>query len=54
MGARYFVDDRIWPLKEQGYSLRFVTRVESGSPATGSKTIHDQELDDLMRETFAD
>ncbi|MFM8775561.1 MAG: multifunctional oxoglutarate decarboxylase/oxoglutarate dehydrogenase thiamine pyrophosphate-binding subunit/dihydrolipoyllysine-residue succinyltransferase subunit, partial [Actinomycetota bacterium] len=54
MGPRYFVDDRIWPLKEQGYSLRFVTRVESGSPATGSKTIHDQELDDLMRETFAD
>ena len=53
MGPRYFVDDRIWMLKEQGYSLRHVARVESGSPATGSKTIHDQELDDLMAQTFA-
>jgi hypothetical protein len=26
--------------------------VESGSPATGSKTISDQELADLMDETF--
>lgn len=53
MGPRYFVDDRIWAFKENGYTLRHVARVESGSPATGSKTIHDQELDDLMSETFA-
>ena len=53
MGPRYFVDDRIWQFKENGYSLRHVSRVESGSPATGSKTIHDQELDDLMAQTFA-
>ncbi|MFM7258811.1 MAG: multifunctional oxoglutarate decarboxylase/oxoglutarate dehydrogenase thiamine pyrophosphate-binding subunit/dihydrolipoyllysine-residue succinyltransferase subunit, partial [Acidimicrobiaceae bacterium] len=53
MGARYFVDDRIWSLKQEGYSLHHVARVESGSPATGSKTIHDQELDDLMAQTFA-
>ncbi len=33
--------------------LRHVARVESGSPATGSKAIHDQELADLMDETFA-
>lgn len=53
MGPRYFVDDRIWMLKQEGYSLHHVARVESGSPATGSKTIHDQELDDLMAQTFA-
>jgi 2-oxoglutarate dehydrogenase E1 component len=53
MGPRYFVDDRIWSLKQQGYTLHHVARVESGSPATGSKTIHDQELDDLMAQTFA-
>ncbi len=53
MGPRYFVDDRIWPLKQEGYSLSHVARVESGSPATGSKTIHDQELADLMEQTFA-
>ena len=29
-------------------------RVESGSPATGSSKIHEQELADLMDETFAD
>jgi 2-oxoglutarate dehydrogenase E1 component len=32
--------------------LRRVARVESGSPATGSKIVHDQELADLMDETF--
>ena len=53
MGPRYFVDDRIWSLKQEGYKLHHVARVESGSPATGSKTIHDQELDDLMAQTFA-
>ena len=30
-----------------------VARVESGSPATGSKTIHDQELADLLDRTFS-
>ena len=53
MGPRYFVDDRIWSLKQEGYKLHHVARVESGSPATGSKTIHDQELDDLMAQIFA-
>jgi len=53
MGPRYFVDDRIWALKQEGYSLIHVARVESGSPATGSKTIHDQELADLMEQTFS-
>ena len=43
---------RTWRIKERGYDLRHVARVESGSPATGTKAIHDQELADLMDETF--
>jgi 2-oxoglutarate dehydrogenase E1 component len=54
MGPWHFVEARVWRVKERGYDLRHVARVESGSPATGSKTIHDQELADLMDETFAD
>jgi 2-oxoglutarate decarboxylase len=53
MGAWRFVEHRTWKVKEQGYDLRHVARVSSGSPATGSKTVHDQELADLMDETFA-
>jgi multifunctional 2-oxoglutarate metabolism enzyme len=53
MGAWNFVEARTWRIKERGYDLRHVSRVESGSPATGSKTIHDQELADLMDSTFA-
>ena len=54
MGAWKFVESRVWRVKERGYDLRHVARVESGSPATGSKTIHDQELADLIEETFRD
>jgi 2-oxoglutarate dehydrogenase E1 component len=53
MGAWRFVDHLVWPLKNQGYDWRHVARVESGSPATGSKAIHDQEVADLMEQTFA-
>jgi multifunctional 2-oxoglutarate metabolism enzyme len=52
MGAWSFVEQRTWRVKERGYDLRHVARVESGSPATGSKTIHDQELADLMDDVF--
>ena len=52
MGPWHFVEHRIWRVKERGYDLRHVARVESGSPATGSKAISDQELADLMDETF--
>ena len=31
-------------IQDQGYDLRHIARVESGSPATGSKAIHDQDL----------
>ena len=54
MGPWSFVEARVWRVKERGYDLRHVSRVESGSPATGSKTIHDQELSDLMDETFGE
>jgi 2-oxoglutarate dehydrogenase E1 component len=52
MGPWNFVEARTWRIKERGYDLRHVSRVESGSPATGTKAIHDQELSDLMEETF--
>ncbi|MEO5975293.1 MAG: multifunctional oxoglutarate decarboxylase/oxoglutarate dehydrogenase thiamine pyrophosphate-binding subunit/dihydrolipoyllysine-residue succinyltransferase subunit [Ilumatobacteraceae bacterium] len=53
MGAWRFVDHLVWQLKNRGYDWRHVGRVESGSPATGSKAIHDQELADLMEQTFS-
>ena len=53
MGPWSFVEQRIWRLKAEGYDLRHVARVESGSPATGSKAIHDQELAELLQMTFA-
>jgi 2-oxoglutarate dehydrogenase E1 component len=52
MGAWHFVENIIWRLKDRGYDLRHVSRVESGSPATGSKAVHDQELTELMDSTF--
>ncbi len=52
MGPWHFIEHRVWRVKEQGYDIRHVARVESGSPATGSATIHDQELADLMEGTF--
>jgi 2-oxoglutarate decarboxylase len=53
MGPWKFVESRVWRVKERGYDFRHVARVESGSPATGSKGIHDQELADLLEETFS-
>jgi 2-oxoglutarate dehydrogenase E1 component len=52
MGSWHFIEHHTWRVKERGYELRHVARVESGSPATGSKTIHDQEFVDLMDATF--
>jgi 2-oxoglutarate dehydrogenase complex dehydrogenase (E1) component-like enzyme len=54
MGPWRFIENRTWRVKEQGYDLRSVCRIESGSPATGSKIIHDQEFGELMDETFQD
>jgi len=52
MGPWRFIENRTWRVKDQGYDMRHVARVESGSPATGSKAIHDQELVELLDETF--
>jgi multifunctional 2-oxoglutarate metabolism enzyme len=52
MGPWNFIEHHTWRVKELGYDLRHVARVESGSPATGSKTVHDQELADLMDGVF--
>lgn len=54
MGAWNFIEHHTWRIKDEGYDLRHVARVESGSPATGSKTIHDQELAELLQYVFAD
>ena len=54
MGAWYFVEHRTWRIKELGYDFHMASRPESGSPATGSKTIHDQEHAELMERVFAD
>ncbi len=53
MGGWAYVEHRMFRIKYQGYELRHVTRVESGSPATGSGTIHEQELADLMEDAFS-
>ncbi len=52
MGPWNFIERNTWRIKERGYDLQHVARVESGSPATGSKTVHDQELADLMDRVF--
>jgi 2-oxoglutarate dehydrogenase E1 component len=54
MGAWRFMFHQSHAMEEQGYTLSVVARVESGSPATGSATIHEQELSDLMHEVFVD
>ncbi|MGH8901998.1 MAG: multifunctional oxoglutarate decarboxylase/oxoglutarate dehydrogenase thiamine pyrophosphate-binding subunit/dihydrolipoyllysine-residue succinyltransferase subunit [Egibacteraceae bacterium] len=41
-------------LHESGRAFRHVTRFESGSPATGSKVIHEQELAQLLDEALGD
>jgi 2-oxoglutarate dehydrogenase E1 component len=51
MGPWHFVEARFHRVREAG-ALRLVSRIGSGSPATGTKAIHDQELADLMEDTF--
>ena len=52
MGPWRFVEARFGKVTDGGSIPRLVSRIGSGSPATGSKAIHDQELADLMDETF--
>jgi 2-oxoglutarate dehydrogenase E1 component len=53
MGPWRFVFQKSYEIISRGYTIRHVARVESGSTATGSSKIHEQELADLMNETFA-
>jgi 2-oxoglutarate dehydrogenase E1 component len=52
MGPRSFVSERLWPLVPSSMEYRQVARVGSGSPATGSHTIHVQEQNDLLDRTL--
>jgi 2-oxoglutarate dehydrogenase E1 component len=53
MGAWAFVHSRLAPLLRDDYTLRHVSRVESGSPATGSTAMHQLETKDLLARSFA-
>ena len=54
MGPWSFVHARFHRVTESGPALRLVSRIGSGSPATGTKAIHDLELVEMMDETFRD
>jgi 2-oxoglutarate dehydrogenase E1 component len=49
MGANTFVRDRLEALFQGDYKVLRVTRVASGSPATGSHSMHELEQADLLR-----
>jgi 2-oxoglutarate dehydrogenase E1 component len=53
MGGWPFVDSRLAGLLPDRVKLGHASRVESGSPASGSTRVHAQELDDLLEEAFA-
>jgi 2-oxoglutarate decarboxylase len=48
MGAWSYVRDRLWDLAGEDFALSKVSRVASGSPATGSHAMHDLEQEDLL------
>ena len=48
MGAWGYVRGRLLPLLREGDELRAVTRIESGSPASGSAALHQMEQEDLL------
>jgi 2-oxoglutarate dehydrogenase E1 component len=52
MGPWSFVQSRLRPTVGDDFRLRHVTRVESGSPASGSKPLHDLEEEDLLVRSF--
>jgi 2-oxoglutarate decarboxylase len=52
MGAWPFVQGRLQTLLPDRAKLGHSTRQESGSPATGSATIHQQEQEDLVERAF--
>jgi 2-oxoglutarate dehydrogenase E1 component len=48
MGPWWFVHDHVCRALGPDVKLAHVARTESGSPATGSQTVHDREQDDLL------
>ena len=54
MGAWNGVKGNLFRAHERTHSIGRVSRVESGSPATGSHQIHDQEREQLFDEVFAE
>jgi len=52
MGAWTFVRARLLALLRAGDELRPVTRIETGSPASGSIALHQMEQEDLMERAF--
>jgi len=52
MGPWPFVESRLLDLLPDRVKLGHASRVESGSPASGSALVHAQELEDLLEESF--
>jgi 2-oxoglutarate dehydrogenase E1 component len=52
MGAWGFVRARLLPLLRSGDELRAATRIETGSPASGSMALHQMEQEDLLDRAF--
>jgi 2-oxoglutarate dehydrogenase complex dehydrogenase (E1) component-like enzyme len=52
MGAWRFIQDQLAPLLPAGAPPTGITRFESGSPATGSAKIHEQEQQELIRKAL--
>jgi 2-oxoglutarate dehydrogenase E1 component len=53
MGPWNFVKGRLYERYEDTHSIRRVSRYESGSPATGSGSIHGQEQAELLERAFS-
>jgi len=53
MGAWNAIKGRLYEKHETTHKIRRISRVESGSPATGSATIHKQEQSELLEKAFA-
>jgi 2-oxoglutarate dehydrogenase E1 component len=53
MGAWRYVRGRLRRLLGEGAVVGYVGREESGSPASGTQTIHDAEQDELLTAAFA-
>ena len=48
MGPWNFVKGRLYEALGDRFTIQRVSRFESGSPATGSKAIHDQEQEMIL------